>query len=81
MQEHRRTSRTRVLKDAKLFFKHRYAVIDCTVRNLSISGACLEVSAPVAIPDAFELSFDSFRSVRLCQVRWRAESTIGVSFG
>jgi hypothetical protein len=80
MQERRQPPRTRVLKAAKVIFNEHRSVIDCTVRNLSNSGACLQVSSPVGFPESFDLSFDSFRSVRRCQVRWRAENKIGVSF-
>jgi hypothetical protein len=66
---------------AKAIFNEHRSVIDCTVRNLSNSGACLQVSSPVGLPETFELSFDSFRSVRRYRVRWRAVNKIGVSFG
>ena len=80
MQEQRQPPRTRVLKAAKVIFNQHGSVINCTVCNLSNSGACLQVSSPVELPETFELSFDSFRSVRRSQVRWRTQSTIGVSF-
>jgi len=78
MQE-RNKPRTRVRKTAKLLTDYS-SVIECTVRNLTGSGACLQVPNSVALPDTFELTFDSFRSVRRCRVRWRSENEIGVSF-
>ena len=50
MQERRQAPRTRVLKAAKVIFNEHRSVIDCTVRNLSNSGACLQVSSPVGFP-------------------------------
>jgi len=81
MQERRRAARTRVVKAAQLIFGQHSSVIDCTVRNLSGGGACLQIPSPAELPEAFELSFDSFRSARQCRVRWRTEDSIGVSFG
>jgi PilZ domain len=81
LQERRRAPRTRVRKAAQLAFNHPCSVIACTVHDVSISGACLQVPCSIELPDAFELSFDSFRSARGCQVVWRAENRLGVSFG
>jgi hypothetical protein len=80
MHEQRQAPRTRVLKAAKLLFDEPCSIVDCTVRNVSITGACLEFSTPVSLPDIFELSFDSFRSARRCQLRWRSDNKMGVSF-
>jgi len=80
MQERRQAPRTRVLKAAQLIFDPHCSVIDCIVCDLSIGGACLQMPNPAGLPEAFELSFDSFRSARRCRVRWRTENNIGVSF-
>lgn len=81
MQERRSSPRTRVLKAAQLIDDQHCLVVDCTVHDLSIGGACLQVPNPVGLPETFDLSFDSFRSVRRCRAVWRTESRVGVSFG
>ncbi len=78
----RRTGRRqRVLKAAKITLGGA-AVIDCTVRNLSDEGACLQVVSPVGIPEMFELLI-GYGSIdkRYCQVMWRSRNQIGVTFG
>jgi hypothetical protein len=54
MVETRRAARHRVLKAAKICLGA--GTIDCTVRNLSSSGAALEVSNQVGIPEKFTLA-------------------------
>ena len=58
MQERRRTARTRVFKGAQLIVLDRHTVVDCTVRDLSAGGACLEFFSPFGIPQFFDLSFE-----------------------
>jgi hypothetical protein len=79
MSERRKLPRMRALKGAKIVFNHRWSTIDCTVRNLTKIGCCLQVANPVGIPDEFELEFDS--TTRPCHVIWRKEGRLGVAFG
>ena len=55
MNEHRSTRRQRVLKSGKIIYANGSIVIDCTICNLSGTGARLQVTS-VAIPDRFEFS-------------------------
>ena len=48
MDEKRQVRRTRVLKAAKILFDGHASTIDCTVRNLTTTGACLNVASPLA---------------------------------
>jgi hypothetical protein len=72
-------SRRRALKKARISFKGRWATIDCTVRNLSDRGACLNVESYIGIPDTFDLVLDN-APVRSCRVTWRKATQIGVEF-
>jgi len=47
MDEHRIAQRRRILKPGTIVF---IGGIDCTVRNISETGAALEVASPVGIP-------------------------------
>jgi hypothetical protein len=80
MEERRRVQRTRVLKGAKIILKGRSSALDCTVCNLTNVGACLHLGSPLGIPNAFDLTFDSARSNRSCQVIWRNKDMLGVAF-
>jgi hypothetical protein len=77
--ERRNASRHRVLKGAHISFKEGGAAIDCTIRNLSGTGACLKVASPIGVPDTFDLVLDD-SSVRHCRVTWRKATQIGVAF-
>ena len=78
MNEKRIASRHRVFKAGKIVFDG--GVIDCTVRNISKTGAALEVESPVGIPHKFTLVIESDRIQRACHVVWRKERRIGVGF-
>jgi hypothetical protein len=78
-QERRNLARHRALKTARIIFKGHCATIDCTVRNLSDRGACLNVESSIGIPDSFDLVLDH-SSVRECRVTWRKATQIGIEF-
>jgi hypothetical protein len=67
--------------DAKIILNDRSSLFDCTVRNLTNCGACLEIASPIGIPQQFEISFDRGRSSRPCTVIWQANDQIGIEFG
>lgn len=54
--------------------------IDCTVRNISETGAAIEVITPLFIPDRFTLLVPTEQLNRRCHVVWRKEKRIGVMF-
>ena len=79
MVERRKTTRHRVLKAGTIAF-NRAGVISCTVRNISETGACLEVDSPVGIPDQFTLLIEHDHVQRPCRISWRKEKRIGIAF-
>jgi hypothetical protein len=78
--EQRRQTRARTLKSARILFNDHRSVIDCTVRNLSPTGACLNVASALGIPERFDVMFDADQSVRPCRVVWHKEKQLGVEF-
>lgn len=78
MNDKRIASRHRVFKAGKIVFDG--AVIDCTVRNISRTGAALEVESPVGVPLKFILVIEMDRVRRACHVVWRKERRIGAGF-
>lgn len=78
MDEHRVAARHRVLKAGTISFGGDG--IDCTVRNLSETGAALEAVTPLFIPDRFTLIVPTDQLKRPCHVVWRREKRIGVAF-
>lgn len=80
MDEHRTHARLRTLRSGKIVFNHKSSVLDCTIRNMSDGGACLQVPSTVGIPDCFDLVVDQDRMNRACRVAWKTGNRIGVSF-
>jgi hypothetical protein len=77
--ELRISERYRVLKGAQVIFRGGSAVIDCTLRDHSETGAKLIVASPFGIPDQFNLVRSGARN-RPCRVVWRNATQIGVEF-
>ena len=78
MEQKRIALRQRVLKAGTIEFSG--GTIDCTVRNVSETGAALEVASPVGIPSEFNLLIPGTRSSRRCLLMRRKENRIGVAF-
>jgi hypothetical protein len=78
MNEHRAAPRHRILKAGTISFGG--GAIDCTVRNLSETGAALEVVTPLFIPDRFTLIVQTEQLKRPCRIVWRKEKRMGVAF-
>ncbi|HEY1474375.1 MAG TPA: PilZ domain-containing protein [Pseudolabrys sp.] len=78
MLENRRNRRQRILKAGKISFDH--AGFDCIVRNVSETGALLEIESPVGIPNNFILIISKDGVKRSCHVAWRSARRIGVHF-
>jgi PilZ domain len=78
--DQRRQTRARTLKSARILFNDHRSVIDCTVRNLSPTGACLNVASALGIPERFDVMFDADQSIRACRMVWHKEKQLGVEF-
>ena len=80
MDDKRSGSRQRVLKGGKIVFAGGSFNVDCTIRNISETGARLQVPTTVAIPDRFTLVDVQSRIRREATVAWRKGDLIGVRF-
>src|SRR6201996_6049795 len=78
MEEHRAQPRHRILKAGTIEFGGEQ--IPCTVRNLSASGANVEINSPLWFPDRFVLAVPSEGWHKPCRVVWRMEKRIGLIF-
>lgn len=77
-EENRRAARQRIFKAATIVFGA--GGISCTVRNISETGANLEVANPLGIPHACGLLIDGEKVTRDCVVVWYAERRVGIRF-
>jgi hypothetical protein len=78
LENNRAALRHRVLKSGAIEFDG--GVIDCVVRNISQTGAALEVASPLGIPETFNLVVSADHARYRCRVAWRKDKRIGVAF-
>lgn len=79
MEERRRHPRKRVLKTGRIALSDKAPKLECTIRNLSATGACIELaSGTFGIPSAFTLILAD--GPQRCRVMWRTERRMGVTF-
>lgn len=66
----------------------RFGIITCdpsrrilsVVKNISPTGALIEVDNALEIPDQFRLAIESEPSARICRVAWKRAKQIAVNF-
>jgi hypothetical protein len=78
MDEQRIAPRHRVLKTGTIEFGGD--ALPCTVRNLSATGAAIEINSPLWFPDRFVLAIASEDLRKPCHIVWRRERRVGVAF-
>jgi hypothetical protein len=77
--QRRQAARQKTLIGAQVVFNDLMSTYNCTVRDLSETGARLKLNAPVQVPQAFMLRFGDGR-VRQCKVRRRNALELGIEF-
>jgi hypothetical protein len=78
MVETRGARRFRVAKPA--FVEQRGDKIQCIVRDISVTGASLELSQASALPETFNLILPEDGLNLRCQVVWRRGFRLGITF-
>lgn len=79
--ESRRSPRRRILKGATIVFGNGNFTRKCLVKNLSETGALLEMESSDGVPNQFRLVFEDKSQDRVCDVAWRTTKRLGVKFG
>ena len=80
MNDRRSIGRTKIAKSALLFFGEKTGVHSCTVRDVTNRGAGIRAHDLKVVPVNFALSFDNFRTVRMCRLIWRQGEFLGLAF-
>ena len=78
MIEKRAARRFRVLKGGKITYDGNG--LACTVRNLSSSGAGIELQSAVSLPPSFMLLIEADHFIRRCHPVWSNDRRVGVAF-
>lgn len=79
MEEQRAKPRRKVLKGGIIEFPNGGG-LSCRVRNVSDTGACLEIESPQGIPNKFFLLIDGDKRGRQARVVWREGRKLGVAY-
>jgi hypothetical protein len=72
--------RQRALRSAKVIYNGRSCLVDCQIRDLSRGGCRIRISNSASVPAVFELQITGVSEIRLCEVRWRNATEVGVRF-
>ncbi|HSO41560.1 MAG TPA: response regulator [Rhodospirillales bacterium] len=75
----RESVRHKILKAGQIVYRNSCCIMDCTILNISATGACIQPA------DAFEERGNFILKIahgpsRRCEVRWRSGGKLGVRF-
>ena len=78
MEEKRKYPRTEINQPA--YVSSGGSVMSCTVCNISVEGAAIDVENPAFVPARFRLVMANDSSVHECRIAWIQQNRIGVTF-
>lgn len=79
-QERRGGTRKRMLKGGVIAISARHVTMPCVLRDISDTGARLQVSNGAGVPDTFELIVELDGLAIHAEVVWRRQGEVGVRF-
>ena len=80
MLKERHSVRSKSLLRASVLLEKGHVAFDCLVRDISSSGAKLEIDPRFILPQHFELDVPQRSTVFHCDVQWRRGKFVGVRF-
>ena len=80
VEQRRASQRSRTLLEGHIIYNNRLSQMECTVRDLSETGARLVFAQPVKVPAEFELQIPNKKLTRRAQVMWYDGQNHGVMF-
>ncbi len=80
MQDRRKSARDKVLLGGVAEISEIGSTMDCEVRNLSESGACVEFNAPANLPDEMSLTIKRKGRSYFAKMIGRHANRIGLAF-
>src|SRR5262249_25791231 len=79
--QNRAEGRFQIESVAKIVTSSDSEAIYCTLHNVSVAGACLEVDSFAVVPETFDLVPDDGQILGYpCRVIWRKGNRVGVKF-
>jgi len=80
MDDKRSSPRLRSFLKGRVVFNGGQTSLECLIRDLSSTGARLELSASITLPDRFDLYLPHRETTSKVHVQWRRGNHIGVAF-
>jgi hypothetical protein len=80
MVEARKADRVRAFLRARIVFNNMNSTIDCTIKNISATGAKIELGNTITIPTEFDLDVPARGRVYRARLMWRDSDAVGVAF-
>jgi PilZ domain len=72
--------RQRILKSAKIIHKNQWSVVDCSVRDISATGAKIQCDDQMSVPNEIRFLLISDNTIRDAKVAWRRSGFLGIHF-
>lgn len=79
-EDRRQSPRHRALKAGRIVFGNLSLSYDCTIRNMSETGARLQVEANANIPNEFYFIVTADHLVARANVVWRTSREVGIHY-
>ena len=80
MDQRRASIRSRTLLEGRVLLGSRVSPVECTVRDISETGARITFVDPVPLPPEFELQVPKRKIARQVRVVWSNEKSHGLMF-
>jgi hypothetical protein len=80
MEQLRGAERIRSFLRAQIIFNNRMSTIDCTIKNISTTGARVALSDSLAVPTEFEIDIPQKGRSYRARLVWRDKEAIGIEF-
>lgn len=80
MEEMRQAERMRAFLRAQIVFNNRMSTIDCTIKNISQTGAKVALSDTLTLPTEFEIDIPQKGRSHRARLVWRDKEAIGIEF-
>lgn len=79
-QSNRTAERVRTLRAARIVWDNAQRTINCTIRDMSRTGARIELTDMVALPETFDIQLPPAKDLRPVQVVRHSGRVFGVMF-
>ena len=80
MVEARRSERIRSFLRARIIFNNGASTFECTIKNISLHGAKIDIAHSMSVPSEFDLEVPQRGRTYRAKMMWRAADSVGVEF-